>query len=305
MKIEYLVWRTVQSVLLILLVSIVVFILLQLTPGDPATIMLGEHATPDQVAALQHSLGLDLPLHKQYIRFIVNAVHGDFGTSIVAQRPALEVVLERLPATLKLSAVAFLFALFIGLPIGILSSVKRFSIWDHGSMGVALLGQSMPVFWLGLMLIILFGVKLRWLPVSGMGGLKHLIMPGFTLSIVLIGLIIRLTRSSMLDVLSQDYVRTARAKGVPEVFVLLRHALRNALIPLVTVLGMRMGILLGGAVITETVFAWPGLGSVTVTAIHTRDYPVVQTAVFILSLIVVFINWFVDIVYSYLDPRIR
>jgi peptide/nickel transport system permease protein len=267
--------------------------------------MLGEHATPEQVEALRRSMGLDQPLHLQYIQFLSRAVHGDFGMSIRAQRPALEVVVERLPATLQLSAGALVFAVVIGLPIGIISSARRLSFWDHGSMFLALLAQSMPVFWLGLMFIVLFAVKLHWLPASGMGGIKHLILPSITLSVILMGLTIRLTRSSMLEVLSQDYVRTARAKGLKERVVLLRHALRNALIPVVTVLGMQVGLLLGGAVITETVFAWPGVGMVTVTAIHQRDYPVVQVSVFILSLIVVFMNFMVDLLYSYLDPRIE
>ncbi len=305
MKIEYLVRHLLESVLLILLVSVVVFILLHLTPGDPASVMLGEHAKPEQIAELARSMGLDQPLYRQYARFLKNAVHGDFGTSIWAQRPALDVVLERLPATLQLSAGAFVFAVLIGLPIGIVSSARRLSFWDHGSMFLALLAQSMPVFWLGLMLILLFAVKLQWLPASGMGGIQHLILPSITLSFILMGLVIRLVRSSMLEVLSQDYVRTARAKGLRERVVLLRHALRNALIPPVTVLGMQVGLLLGGAVITETVFAWPGVGMVTVTAIYQRDYPVVQVSVFILSLIVVVINSLVDVLYSYLDPRIR
>ncbi len=305
MTTDYLAWRSLQSAVLILMMTVIVFFLLHLTPGDPAMIMLGEHATPEQVDALRHSMGLDLPLPQQYIRFLAKAAHGDFGNSIIAQRPALEVVLERLPATFQLSAGAFIFALLIGIPIGILSAVKRFSFWDHGAMFFALLAQSMPVFWLGLMLILVFVVRLRWLPASGMDGLQHLVLPSITLSAILIGLVIRLTRSSMLEVLSQDYVRTARAKGLHERVVLLRHALRNALIPLVTVLGMRMGILLGGAVITETVFAWPGVGSVVVIAIYQRDYPVVQAAVFILSVMVVIINWFVDFLYTFLDPRIR
>jgi len=305
MKIENLIRRMLESALLILLVTVVVFILLHLTPGDPASIMLGEHSTPEQVAALSRSMGLDQPLYRQYARFLARAAHGDFGMSIWAQRPALEVVLERLPATLQLTAGAFVFALLIGLPIGILSSTRRLSFWDHGSMFLALLAQSMPVFWLGLMLILLFAVKLHWLPASGMGGVQHLILPSFTLSFILMGLVIRLIRSSMLEVLCQDYVRTARAKGLQERVVLLRHALRNALIPPVTVLGMQIGLLLGGAVITETVFAWPGVGMVTVTAIYQRDYPVVQVSVLILSLIVVVINSLVDLLYSYLDPRIR
>jgi peptide/nickel transport system permease protein len=305
MTLEYLIWRSLQSLLLILLATFVVFLLLHITPGDPATIILGEQATPEQIADLRRSMGLDRPLPEQYLRFLTNAVRGDFGISIRAQRPALEYVLERLPATLQLSAGAFAFALLTGLPIGMVSAVKRLSIWDHSSMFIALLGQSMPVFWLGLMLIVVFAVQLRWLPASGMGQPQHLILPAITLGTFLIGLIIRLTRSSMLDVLSQDYIRTARAKGLSEGTVLVRHALKNAFIPVVTVLGLQMGTLLGGAVITETVFAWPGMGMVTVTAIHQRDYPVVQSAVLVSAVLVVLINWFVDVLYHYLDPRIR
>jgi ABC-type dipeptide/oligopeptide/nickel transport system permease component len=282
-----------------------VFLLLHITPGDPATLILGEHATPEQVTDLRRSMGLDRPLPEQYGRFLANAVRGDFGLSIRAQRPALPYVLERLPATLQLSAGAFAFAVLTGIPLGILSAVKRLSLWDHGAMFVALLGQSMPVYWLGLMLIVIFAVYLRWLPASGMGQAQHLILPAFTLGMFLIGLIIRLMRSSMLDVLNRDYIRTAHAKGVSQRLVLVRHALKNACIPVVTVLGMQIGTLLGGAVITETVFAWPGMGMVTVTAIHQRDYPVVQSAVLVLAVLVVLINWGVDIVYHYVDPRIR
>ena len=301
----YLAWRSLHSLLLLWLVTVVVFGLLHLTPGDPASIMLGEQATPEQIRDLRHALGLDEPLVTQYAWFLGHAVRGDFGASIRAQRPALEVVLERLPATLLLTAGAFTFALCVGLPIGVISAVKRLSLWDHGSMALALMGQSMPVFWLGLMLIVVFSVHLRWLPVSGAGGPEHLVLPAVTLGTFLIGLIIRLTRSSMLDVLGQDYVRTARAKGLAERAVIVRHALRNALIPVVTLLGLQLGMLLGGAVITETVFAWPGVGMVTVTAIYQHDYPVVQCAVFISAVLVVSINWAVDVLYHVLDPRIR
>jgi peptide/nickel transport system permease protein len=301
----YLAWRSLHSLLLLWLVTVVVFGLLHLTPGDPASLMLGEQATPEQIRDLRHALGLDEPLVTQYAWFLSHAVRGDFGASIRAQRPALEVVLERLPATLLLTAGAFTFALCVGLPIGVISAVKRLSLWDHGSMALALMGQSMPVFWLGLMLIVVFSVQLRWLPVSGAGGPEHLVLPAVTLGTFLIGLIIRLTRSSMLDVLGQDYVRTARAKGLAERAVIVRHALRNALIPVVTLLGLQLGILLGGAVITETVFAWPGVGMVTVTAIYQHDYPVVQCAVFISAVLVVSINWAVDVLYPFLDPRIR
>ena len=300
-----LVWRTLQSLVLLWLVTVVVFGLLHLTPGDPASLMLGEQATPEQIRDLRTALGLDEPLVTQYARFLSHALRGDFGMSIRAQRPALEVVLERLPATLLLAAGAFVFALFVGMPIGVVSAVKRLSLWDHGSMALALLGQSMPVFWLGLMLIVVFSVNLRWFPVSGWGGPQHLVLPAITLGTFLIGLIIRLTRSSMLDVLGQDYVRTARAKGLAEPVVITHHALRNALIPVVTLLGLQLGLLLGGAVITETVFAWPGVGMMTVTAIHQRDYPVVQCAVFVSAVLVVSINWAVDTLYNFLDPRIR
>ena len=300
-----LVWRTLQSLILLWLVTVVVFGLLHLTPGDPASLMLGEQATPEQIRDLRTALGLDEPLVTQYARFLGHALRGDFGMSIRAQRPALEVVLERLPATLLLAAGAFVFALFVGMPIGVVSAVKRLSLWDHGSMALALLGQSMPVFWLGLMLIVVFSVNLRWFPVSGWGGPQHLVLPAITLGTFLIGLIIRLTRSSMLDVLGQDYVRTARAKGLAEPVVITHHALRNALIPVVTLLGLQLGLLLGGAVITETVFAWPGVGMMTVTAIHQRDYPVVQCAVFVSAVLVVSINWAVDTLYNFLDPRIR
>jgi ABC-type dipeptide/oligopeptide/nickel transport system permease component len=305
MTLAYFVWRSLQSLLLIFLATCVVFMLLHITPGDPATIILGEQATPEHIAALRRSMGLDRPLYEQYGRFLANAVRGDFGMSIRAQRPALEYVLERLPATIQLSLAAFAFAVCTGIPIGILSAVKRLSLWDHGSMLVALLGQSMPVYWLGLMLIVIFAVWLRWLPASGMGQPQHLVLPAITLGTFLIGLIIRLTRSSMLDVLSQEYIRTARAKGLPERGVLIKHALKNALLPVVTVLGLQMGTLLGGAVITETVFAWPGMGMITVTAIHQRDYPVVQSAVLVSAVLVVLINWGVDVLYHYLDPRIR
>jgi peptide/nickel transport system permease protein len=305
MTLEYLLRRSLHSLLLVLLVTVVVFLLLHITPGDPATIILGEMATPEQIADLRRSMGLDRPLLEQYLRFLGQAVRGDFGQSIRAQRPALEVVVERLPATLQLSAGAFAFAVLLGMPIGILSAVKRFTVWDHGSMLIALLCQSMPVFWLGLMLIVVFAVQLRWLPASGMGQPQHLVLPAVTLGFFLIGLIIRLTRSSMLEVLGQEYVRTARAKGLRERTVLVRHALKNALIPVVTLLGLQLGLLLGGTVITETVFAWPGIGMVTVTAIHQRDYPVVQTAVLVSAVLVVTINWVVDVVYHYLDPRIR
>jgi peptide/nickel transport system permease protein len=305
MTVAFLLRRTLSSLVLIGLVTVVVFLLLHVTPGDPATIMLGEQAMPEQVAALRTAMGLDRPLAEQYVRFLGAALRGDLGVSIRAQRPALELILERLPATLLLTAGAFVFAVAVALPIGILAAVKRQTMWDHGSMLLALLGQSMPGYWLGLMLIVVFAVELGWLPASGTGTPRHVVLPAVTLGTFLIGLMLRLTRSSMLDVLGQEYVRTARAKGLGERAVLLRHALKNALVPVVTLFGLQLGVLLGGAVITETVFAWPGLGMLTVTAIQQRDYPVVQTAVLVSAVIVVLVNWTVDVLYHALDPRIR
>lgn len=305
MKAGHLIRRSLESVLIIWLATFVVFILLHITPGDPAILILGENATWEQISDLRASMGLNLPLHEQYIRFLAGALRGDLGMSIQAQRPALQVVLERLPATIKLALIAFIISTLVGLPMGIVSAVKRLTWWDHVSMAVALLAQATPAFWLGLMLIVLFAVQLHWLPSSGMGTPRHIILPAVTLACFNIGLVIRFTRSGMLDALSQDYVRTARAKGLAEWVVLVRHALKNALIPVVTVLGLQMGNLLGGAVITETVFAWPGMGFITVAAIYQRDYPVVQAAVLVLVVLVVFINWSMDLVYSYLDPRIH
>lgn len=249
-------------------------------------------------------MGLDKPLYEQYWVFIKNGIRGDFGDSIRAQRPALPFVLERFPATVELSAVALFFAILLGIPLGIFSAVKKYSFYDSFLMSFALLSQSMPGFWLGLMLIVFVAVRLKLLPASGKGTIAHLILPGITLAFYLIGLIIRLSRSSMLEVMNQDYIRTAYAKGVPDRLVIYKHALKNALIPIVTVIGLQIGTLLGGAVITETVFAWPGIGSVAVQAIYQRDYPVIQVVVLLSAFIFVGINLLVDIVYSLIDPRI-
>lgn len=290
--------------LVLLGVSVIVFALLRLTPGDPAELMLGDMATPQAIQELRTQLGLNDPLPVQYGRFLMNAMHGDLGTSIRAQRPVISYVLERYPATLELSAVAMMLAIVLGIPIGVLSAVKRYSVVDNLAMFFSLLAQSMPGFWLGLMLIIVFAVQLRVLPVSGNATPIHVILPGLTLAMWLVGLIVRLTRSAMLDVLRQDYMRTARAKGLAERVVLYRHAIKNAMIPIVTVLGLQVGALLGGAVITETVFAWPGIGQLAITAIRQRDYPVVQAIVLITAASFVFVNFLVDVLYFYLDPRI-
>jgi ABC-type dipeptide/oligopeptide/nickel transport system permease component len=274
-------------------------------PGDPAEVLLGEQATPERVVEVRRALGLDRPLAEQYWRFVSRAVRGDFGESVRAMRPVLPYVLERLPATLELSLGALVLSAGLGVPLGVLAAARRHSVWDALSMQLALLAQSTPNFWAGLMLIALFSVKLQLLPVSGRGSLRHLVLPSITLAIFFSGLVVRLTRSGMLEVLAQDYVRTAWAKGMPERLVIFRHALKNALIPIVTVLGLQVGTLLGGAVVTETVFAWPGMGQLAVQAIYQRDYPVVQAIVLLLGTAFVFINWAVDVSYCLLDPRIQ
>lgn len=300
--------RSIQTVLLLWGVTIVAFFLIHLTPGDPATLMLGEQAGPEAIEELRQQMGLNEPIPVQYVRYMGDVIQGDFGRSIRAHRPVLPYIMERFPATLQLTAGSLVVALGISLPIGIFAAVKRGTPLDNFAMFFALIGQATPGFWLGLMAIALFAVNLGWLPASGSGdgfSIQHLILPSFTLATFLIGLLVRLTRSSMLDVLSQDYIRTARAKGIRESNVLTRHALRNAMIPLITVIGIQIGTLLGGAVVTESVFAWPGVGSLVVQAISQRDYPVVQAIVLLLAGIFVIINYLVDITYHFIDPRIR
>ncbi len=250
-------------------------------------------------------MGFDDPFLVQYGRFLYGALRGDFGQSVRHGEPAFDLVMERMPATFELSGAALLIALCLAIPAGIVSAVRRNSLLDYVSTVVALLGQSMPTFWLGIMLILLFSVQLNLLPSSGRGGWQHLLLPAVTLGLFTTARITRLTRSGMLEVLNQDYIRTARAKGVANPPVVWKHALKNAAIPIVTIVGIELGTLLGGSVITETIFAWPGVGRLSVQAIYNRDYPVVQAAVFTLSATFVLVNLFVDVLYTYLDPRIR
>ncbi len=305
MSSRYIVQRSLHSLVLLIGVSIVVFMLLHITPGDPAVVLLGEQATAERLTEIRKALGLDQPLLTQYWHFASRAAYGDFGESIRAMRPVLPYVIERLPATAELALGALLLSTGLGITIGVLSATRRRSFWDTLSMTLALLAQSAPNFWVGLMLIFAFAVQWQILPVSGSGGLRHLILPSLTLAFSFLGLVVRLTRSSMLEILGQDYVRTAWAKGLPGRLVLLRHALKNALIPIVTVIGLQIGTLLGGAVVTETVFAWPGMGSLAVQAVYQRDYPVVQAIALFLGAVFVVINWAVDIAYSLVDPRIH
>ena len=297
--------RLLQSVIVVFGVSVLVFFLLRLAPGDPVLMLLAESAGPEQIAEARAKWGLDKPIYVQYGVFLSQAVRGDLGNSLFFQQPALEVLMERMPATLQLSAVALFFSLSIAIPVGLLSALKRDTIWDYLGTNLAMLGQALPPYWLGIMLILIFSVALGWFPTSGRGTWKHLVLPAVTLGSVLMALITRLVRSGMLDVLSEDYVRTARAKGLPERTVIIRHALRNILIPLVTVIGLQLGALFGGAVITESIFAWPGVGRLALQAISARDYPLVQASVLVISVVYVFLNLAVDLIYVYLDPRIR
>lgn len=297
--------RLLQSIVVVWGVSVLVFFLLRLAPGDPVTLLLAETATPEQIDAAREKWGLNEPIPVQYMVFLGRALQGDLGDSLFFKEPAIEVLMERMPATLQLSAVALLFSLSVAIPVGMLSALKRDTIWDYLGTGLAMLGQAIPPYWLGIMLILVFSVGLGWFPTSGRGTIWHLVLPAITLGSVLMALITRLVRSGMLDVLGEDYIRTARAKGLQERRVIVRHALRNILIPLVTVVGLQLGALFGGAVITESIFAWPGVGRLALQAINARDYPMVQASVLFISVVYVFLNLAVDILYVYLDPRIR
>ena len=300
---QYILKRLWHTVYVIIGISMISFFFIHLS-GDPVLLMLPGDASDQEIEELREQLGFNDPLYVQYVRFASKAIRGDFGESLYYHVPVMELVMERLPASLELALAAMVFALVLAVPIGIISAVRRGSMLDMGSMLGALLGLSMPHFWLGIMLMLLFSVHLGWLPTSGRGTMAHLIMPAVSLGLSLMAMFARLTRSVMLEVLSLDYIRTARAKGLREEIVISKHALKNALIPLVTVAGMQFGFLIGGTVIIETVFAWPGLGRLVVQAIFSRDYPLVQAIVFVLSLLFVGMNLLVDILYVYLDPQI-
>ena len=301
----YLLRRLWQSALTLVGVSLFVFVILRVIPGDPAKMLLPEGAPESAVQELNRALGLKEPLWVQYGIFLRSVARGDFGQSFQYRAPALRVVVERAPATIELALCAMLLTVLFGVSIGILAAVRRGTGYDYAGTVLAVLGQSLPNFWLGIMLILLFGVSLRWLPTSGFQGWQYLILPSITLAAFPTALVARLTRSSLLEILGQEYIRTGRAKGLGERAVILRHALRNATIPLLTLLGLQIGTLLGGAVITESIFAWPGMGKLVVDAIFFRDFPVVQTVLILSATIFVAINLLVDLLYTVLDPRIR
>ena len=296
--------RTLRAVAALLLVTAVVFALLRLS-GDPAYVLLAPEATPEQRAAFRAQYGLDQPLPVQYARYLARVVQGDFGQSFSFQAPALQVALQRLPATLELTLAAMALAVLVAIPAAVIAALWRGRLFDRALMAVTLAGQSVPTFWLGMMMIIVAAVHFRVLPASGRGGWSHLVMPAVALALWLMALLARVTRSEMLEALEQDYVRTARAKGLAESAVAARHALKNALLPIVTVLGLQFGGLLGGAVMTETVFAWPGVGTMILDAILKKDFPVVLAGVMVVAAGFIVVNLVLDLLYSALDPRIR
>ncbi|MCU7845856.1 MAG: ABC transporter permease [Candidatus Thiodiazotropha sp. (ex Monitilora ramsayi)] len=303
--IDFLISRLISAMLVIVGVVCLVFLLIHLIPGDPVDVMLGESAQLVDRESLRRALGLDQPLSIQLIQYLSGVLRLDLGYSLHSERSVVSLLAERIPATLQLAFAAMLCAFLIALPMGILAAFKRGGVWDWGAMSFSALGISIPNFWLGPILILLFSLWLGWTPVSGRQSVSSLVLPAVTLGTGFAAILARMIRSSLLEVLGEDYVRTARAKGLDEPRVMWRHAMRNAWLPVVTLIGLQMGALLGGAVVTEVVFDWPGIGSLMIDAIHKRDYPVVQGCVLFVSLTYVLINTLTDIVYGLVDPRIQ
>jgi peptide/nickel transport system permease protein len=330
---KYILKRLLLLIPVLIGVSILIFVIVRLTPGDPARILAGEHATEEYVQATRERWGLDKPMYVQYYIWFKSLLRGDLGRSITTHSPVVEEIFNRFPATLELSLFAMFLAIVIGILAGIISAIRQYHFFDYFSMTIALFGISMPVFWLGLMLMFVFGLWLDILPISGRinvmiplqnitglyvldsiltlnfqalgSSLLHLILPSIALGTIPMAMIARITRSSMLEIIRQDFIRTERAKGLPERMVIFKHALKNALIPIITVIGMEFGLLLGGAILTETVFAWPGLGRYTVDAVYARDYPAIQGSVLFIAFIFVLVNLITDVLYAYINPRIR
>ena len=302
---KYISKRIIYLIPVLIGIVFLVFTIMYFSPGDPAKLILGDRAPEEQVAALRHELGLDLPYYQQLFNYIKNAIHGDFGNSYQLRMPVWDIIKLRFPLTLQLTTFTMLIAVLIGVPVGILSAVKQYSVIDAFSVIFALLKASIPAFWLGMLLMLLFSLNLGWLPSSGYEGVKWLILPSITLGFINCATIMRMTRSSMLEVVRQDFIRTARAKGATEKRVVFRHALKNAIIPVITVVGTAFGSSLGGAVVTETVFGLPGMGTQIITAIRQKDNPVVLASVIVIALAFSLVNLIVDILYTYVDPRIR
>ncbi|MBN1381676.1 MAG: ABC transporter permease [Deltaproteobacteria bacterium] len=331
---EILFKRLIRLIPVLLGISVIVFLMISLTPGDPVEIMLGDQqVTPEMEQAMRRDMGLDLPIHERFVRFLYNAAQGNFGRSFFHRRPVMEVIMERLPATIELTLCAMLMAIVVAIPLGVLAAVKKGTVYDRASVVMAMIGISMPGFWFGIILIILFAIHLQWLPVSGrstfalrvpsitgmllidtllagrldsfIDAVKHLILPTLTLGLAMAATLMQVTRASMMDVLQQDYILFAEAKGLKRHRVIFLHALKNALIPTITVAAIQTGQLLGGNMIIETIFGWPGVGSLVVKAIFTRNYPLVQAAVLIYVVIYVLMNFIADILYTVLNPRVR
>ena len=303
--VSYIIRRLLLTVPTLIGVTLIVFSMVRLIPGDPAIAIAGEHASVEVVTAIRERLGLDRPFIVQYAIFLGNLLRGDLGRSAWTGRPVSTELWGRFRNTLELTGASILIALVVGVLAGIISATRQYSFFDYIAMVGAMMGVSIPIFWLGLMLMLLFAVFLGWLPAMGRGTIAHLVLPAVALSTGSAAIIARMTRSSMLEVFHQDYIRTARAKGVIERLVIFKHAMRNALVPVVTIVGLQFGALLGGAILTETVFAWPGMGRLIVEAIFARDYPLVQGGVLLAAAAFVLVNLVVDLLYSFIDPRIR
>lgn len=302
---HFIVTRTLSAIVGLLGVICLVFLLIHVIPGDPIEVMLGESAQPTDKETLRHALGLDLPLHQQWWIYFKALLHLDFGTSLFSGRAIVDLLIERIPATLYLALVSLLVAIGLALPLGLVAAVRQHTPLDYGAMGFALFGMSIPNFWMGPLLILVGALWLGWFPVSGREGWNSVVLPALTLGTAMAAILARMIRSSVLEVLGEDFMRTARAKGLSSTRAVMLHALPNSLLPILTLLGLQLGGLLGGAVITETVFAWPGLGLLMIEAIQQRDYPVVQAAVLCISVTYIAVNLLTDLLYAWLDPRIQ
>jgi peptide/nickel transport system permease protein len=302
---NYLIKRLLATIPVLIGISLLLFFMLRMLPGDPAQVLAGQMATPEEIQNIRHQLGLDRPIYEQYVIYLDRLVHFDLGRSARTQNPVREEIMARLPNTILLAVVAMSLACLFGIPAGIISAVRPYSWIDYAVTMTSLFGISMPVFWLGLMLVVVFSIILKWLPAGGIGGWQYVVLPSITLASFVVAFIARMTRSTMLETLSQDFTTTARSKGLPEKVVVVKHALRNALIPIITVIGLQFGMLLGGAILTETVFAWPGIGRLIVDSILARDYPMIQGVILVFALLYILVNLAVDLLYAVVDPRIR
>ena len=302
---NYLIKRLLSIIPVLIGISLLLFFMLRMLPGDPAQVLAGQMATPEEIKNIRSQLGLDRPIHQQYAIYLSHLVRLDLGRSARTQNPVIQEIWARLPNTMLLAMIAIGLACLFGIPAGIISAIRPYSWLDYAITMTALFGISMPVFWLGLMLVVVFSIILQWLPAGGTGGWQHVILPSITLASFVVAFIARMTRSTMLETLSQDFTTTARSKGLTEKIVVVKHALRNALIPIITVVGLQFGMLLGGAVLTETVFAWPGIGRLIVDSILARDYPMIQGVILIFGLLYILVNLIVDMTYAFVDPRFR